>query len=101
MKKILHLIDCEIDCIESGNALTPSQQDIAIKTCENIKQRIRGEFQIKGEIEQKISSILWILKDIVDVIDEKKSWGFDMSEESKAKIKEFLVNPDIFVNKNL
>ena len=38
--KVCNLIDCEIDCIRSGNALTPIEQDIAIKVCKNIKQRI-------------------------------------------------------------
>ncbi len=39
---ILDLIECEIDCIESGNILTPYEQSIAIKVCRNIKDRIMG-----------------------------------------------------------
>ena len=36
------LIDCEINCIKDGNALTPQEQDIAIKTANNIKRRVLG-----------------------------------------------------------
>ena len=39
---ILNLIECEIDCIESGNKLTPYEQSIGIKVCKNIKNRIMG-----------------------------------------------------------
>jgi len=39
---ILDLIECEIDCIKSGNTLTPYEQLIAFKVCRNIKNRIMG-----------------------------------------------------------
>lgn len=32
-------INCEIDCIQSGNALSPTDQQIALTVCENIKKR--------------------------------------------------------------
>jgi len=40
IKDIKNKIDCEIDCIKSGNALTVFEQDIALKVAKNIKERI-------------------------------------------------------------
>jgi len=39
-ENILKMVDCEIDCIKDGNALTPIEQDIAIKVARNIKERL-------------------------------------------------------------
>ncbi len=50
-KDINHLIDCEIDCIKSGNTLTPFEQAIAIETAENIKTRIQGFLGFKIELK--------------------------------------------------
>ena len=38
--KVIDLIDCEIDCIKSGNLLTSREQSIAIDVCKNIENRL-------------------------------------------------------------
>jgi hypothetical protein len=39
-KDLLELINCEIDCIKSGNSLSPSEKDIAISVLNNILIRL-------------------------------------------------------------
>jgi len=41
-QQLRKLIQCEVDCIKSGNKLTPSEQEIAIEVCKNIENRIEG-----------------------------------------------------------
>jgi len=36
------LLDCEADCIKSGNSLSPKEQKIALDVIANIQQRIYG-----------------------------------------------------------
>jgi len=40
-EQLKELVDCEIDCIKSGNTLTPREQEIAIRVCKNIIKRIK------------------------------------------------------------
>lgn len=44
LKKVRHLMDCQRDCIESGNILTPSEQEAAIRAIEQLWERISGHF---------------------------------------------------------
>lgn len=48
--EIFKLIDCEIDCIKSGNTMFPQEQCAAIESCKNIKRRINGHFE-KEEVK--------------------------------------------------
>jgi len=42
LRKIQHLLDCEVDCIKSGNSLSPKEQKVALDVIANIQQRIYG-----------------------------------------------------------
>lgn len=39
LEKVRTNINCEVDCIQSGNQLAPIEQQIALTVCENIKKR--------------------------------------------------------------
>ena len=41
--EIQHLLDCEADCIKSGNSLSPKEQKVALDVIANIQQRIYGK----------------------------------------------------------
>ncbi len=40
INNVIWKIDCEIDCMQSGNKFTPFELSMAIKTVDNIKKRI-------------------------------------------------------------
>jgi len=37
---VFNMIDCEIDCIQSGNRLTPFIKSLVIKALNNVKKRM-------------------------------------------------------------
>lgn len=39
-ERIIKMIKCEIDCIKSGNSLTPAEQEQCLKVTRNIIKRI-------------------------------------------------------------
>ena len=39
---IQHLLDCEADCIKSGNSLSPKEQKVALDVIANLQQRMYG-----------------------------------------------------------
>jgi len=40
--KIQPILDCEVDCIKSGNSLSPKEQKVALDVISNIQQRMYG-----------------------------------------------------------
>jgi len=84
IQKITDLIDCEIDCIKSGNILTPSEQDIAIKVCENIKERF-SNFAEADILLLKLNKRLAIYQKAINKIDDYFEYRYAQFDKEETR----------------